>query len=219
MRRAQAAGLAASRSRTDFGGDAACMKRPAGPGGDDRADHESGSDRIFEPCAAWIRRAGGIIVNLPGRSSHPGAGRHRGPALLPLADPAVDIGPPAGGRTTDVSGTGRPQRGPRVVGSTGHGRAGSACNCARAVGSPAAARPVSYPLHPPHSESTPTGAPRSPASSACPPPRSSSVKGSSSWRALEAGMRIDVTIVDSVPLGVDTPADLAQARDRLGGRR
>lgn len=31
-------------------------------------------------------------------------------------------------------------------------------------------------------------------------------------RALEAGMRIDVTIVDSVPLGVDTPEDLAAAR-------
>jgi 3-deoxy-manno-octulosonate cytidylyltransferase (CMP-KDO synthetase) len=31
-------------------------------------------------------------------------------------------------------------------------------------------------------------------------------------RALEAGMRIDVTIVDSVPLGVDTPEDLERAR-------
>ena len=31
-------------------------------------------------------------------------------------------------------------------------------------------------------------------------------------RALEAGMRIDAAIVDSVPLGVDTPADLETAR-------
>ncbi|MGE0854464.1 MAG: 3-deoxy-manno-octulosonate cytidylyltransferase [Hyphomicrobiaceae bacterium] len=31
-------------------------------------------------------------------------------------------------------------------------------------------------------------------------------------RALEDGMRIDVTIVDTVPLGVDTPADLERAR-------
>jgi 3-deoxy-manno-octulosonate cytidylyltransferase (CMP-KDO synthetase) len=31
-------------------------------------------------------------------------------------------------------------------------------------------------------------------------------------RALEAQMRIDVTIVDTVPLGVDTPADLERAR-------
>ena len=31
-------------------------------------------------------------------------------------------------------------------------------------------------------------------------------------RALEAGMRIDVALVDAVPMGVDTPADLARAR-------
>jgi 3-deoxy-manno-octulosonate cytidylyltransferase (CMP-KDO synthetase) len=34
-------------------------------------------------------------------------------------------------------------------------------------------------------------------------------------RALEAGMRIDVAIVESVPLGVDTPEELAQARAQL----
>jgi 3-deoxy-manno-octulosonate cytidylyltransferase (CMP-KDO synthetase) len=37
-------------------------------------------------------------------------------------------------------------------------------------------------------------------------------------RALEAGMRIDVAIVGSVPLGVDTPADLARARAVLSER-
>ncbi|MDR3493374.1 MAG: 3-deoxy-manno-octulosonate cytidylyltransferase [Ancalomicrobiaceae bacterium] len=35
-------------------------------------------------------------------------------------------------------------------------------------------------------------------------------------RALEAGMRIDVGLVDTVPLGVDTPADLDRARQLLG---
>ncbi len=34
-------------------------------------------------------------------------------------------------------------------------------------------------------------------------------------RALEAGMRIDVALVDTIPLGVDTPADLARARSLL----
>ncbi len=34
-------------------------------------------------------------------------------------------------------------------------------------------------------------------------------------RALEAGMRIDAALVDDVPLGVDTPADLAAARAAL----
>src|SRR6266852_4968513 len=35
-------------------------------------------------------------------------------------------------------------------------------------------------------------------------------------RALEAGMRIDAIIVDSVPLGVDTAAELERAREILG---
>jgi 3-deoxy-manno-octulosonate cytidylyltransferase (CMP-KDO synthetase) len=37
-------------------------------------------------------------------------------------------------------------------------------------------------------------------------------------RALEAGMRIDVALVDTVPLGVDTPADLERARAMLGAK-
>ena len=38
-------------------------------------------------------------------------------------------------------------------------------------------------------------------------------------RALEAGMRVAVAVVDSVPLGVDTPADLARARELLAPQR
>ncbi len=34
-------------------------------------------------------------------------------------------------------------------------------------------------------------------------------------RALESGMRIDAQLVDTVPLGVDTPADLERAREML----
>lgn len=39
-------------------------------------------------------------------------------------------------------------------------------------------------------------------------------------RAMENGLRIDARLVDTVPFGVDTPADLARARDilRSGGR-
>jgi 3-deoxy-manno-octulosonate cytidylyltransferase (CMP-KDO synthetase) len=37
-------------------------------------------------------------------------------------------------------------------------------------------------------------------------------------RALEAGLRIDAALVDTLPLGVDTPADLARARDMLAPR-
>ncbi|GJD88962.1 3-deoxy-manno-octulosonate cytidylyltransferase [Methylobacterium hispanicum] len=38
-------------------------------------------------------------------------------------------------------------------------------------------------------------------------------------RALEAGMRIDAVVVDDLPLGVDTPADLERARAVMAGRR
>ncbi len=38
-------------------------------------------------------------------------------------------------------------------------------------------------------------------------------------RALEAGMRIDVRLIDDVPFGVDTPADLEKARRLAAARR
>ena len=37
-------------------------------------------------------------------------------------------------------------------------------------------------------------------------------------RALEAGMRVDVAVVDTVPFGVDTPADLERARALYAAR-
>ncbi len=37
-------------------------------------------------------------------------------------------------------------------------------------------------------------------------------EGLEQLRALEDGMRIDAALVDTVPLGVDTPADLERAR-------
>ncbi len=37
-------------------------------------------------------------------------------------------------------------------------------------------------------------------------------------RALEAGMRIDIALVDTPPLGVDTPEDLERAREWLAPR-
>jgi 3-deoxy-manno-octulosonate cytidylyltransferase (CMP-KDO synthetase) len=38
-------------------------------------------------------------------------------------------------------------------------------------------------------------------------------------RALEAGMRIDIALVDIAPLGVDTPEDLRRAREMLAPRK
>lgn len=48
-----------------------------------------------------------------------------------------------------------------------------------------------------------------------PPGRLETLERLEQLRALEAGMRIDVVCVDTVPLGVDTPADLDRARDIL----
>lgn len=47
---------------------------------------------------------------------------------------------------------------------------------------------------------------------ALPPGRLEVLERLEQLRALEAGMRIDVALVDTVPLGVDTPADLDRAR-------
>ena len=48
-----------------------------------------------------------------------------------------------------------------------------------------------------------------------PPGRLELVERLEQLRALEAGMRIDVALVDTVPIGVDTPADLDRARALL----
>jgi len=43
-------------------------------------------------------------------------------------------------------------------------------------------------------------------------------EGLEQLRALEAGMRIDVALVDMAALDVNTPADLARARQMLAGK-
>ena len=50
---------------------------------------------------------------------------------------------------------------------------------------------------------------------ALPPGRLETLERLEQLRALEAGMRIDAALVDTVPLGVDTPADLDRARALL----
>lgn len=50
---------------------------------------------------------------------------------------------------------------------------------------------------------------------ALPPGRLEVLERLEQLRALEAGMRIDAALVDTVPLGVDTPADLERARASL----
>ena len=59
------------------------------------------------------------------------------------------------------------------------------------------------------------GAKRSSALSRLPPSPLEKREKLEQLRALEAGMRIDIAIVGSVPLGVDTPEDLEAARALL----
>ncbi len=64
----------------------------------------------------------------------------------------------------------------------------------------------------------PTGARRSTRFVTLPPSSLEQRERLEQLRALEAGMRIDVAVVQSVPLGVDTPEDLERARALLSGR-
>ena len=99
-------------------------------------------------------------------------------------------------------------------------------NVVKIVGSPLGGEPAARALfHARHralrargrsiitSASMPIAAPRSSASSSLAPSPLERREKLEQLRALEAGMRIDVEIVRSVPLGVDTPDDLERARD------
>ena len=65
------------------------------------------------------------------------------------------------------------------------------------------------------SASMPIAARRWSALSALPPSALEQQEKLEQLRALEAGMRIDAMIVDTVPRGVDTPEDLETARRLL----
>jgi len=176
-----------------------------------RADHASGSDRIFE--ALGIIDPGGeaqIVVNLQGDLPTVEARAIRA-ALSPLEDEAVAIGTIAGEIREPAERTD-----PNVV---------------KVVGTPVAAgrlRALYFTR-----ASAPAGegplyhhiglyAYRRKALEnfvRLPPSMLEKRERLEQLRALEANMRIDVAIVDAVPLGVDTPADLDKARALLAGKQ
>ena len=207
LRRAEAARLGPVVVATDDETIAAAVEKAGGRAVMTRADHPSGSDRIFEALGMVDPEGRAqIVVNVQGDlpTLEPG---DLAAALDPLADPAVDI-------ATLAAEIRKPEErtNPNVV---------------KVVGSPVAPRPLARALfHPRHrpsatgrsittSGSTPIAAPRWSASSKLPPSPLEQREKLEQLRALEAGMRIDVTIVDSVPLGVDTPEDLETARAML----
>jgi 3-deoxy-manno-octulosonate cytidylyltransferase (CMP-KDO synthetase) len=208
MRRAQAARLGEVVVATDSEVIAACVEKAGGHAVMTRADHVSGSDRIFEALAvADAQRKSAIIVNvqadLPTIASSDIAA-----AIAPLADPAVDIATVAAEITRAQERT--DPNVVKLVGTPVGERRLRALYFTRAA-APAGEGPLYhhiglYAFRRRALERFVT----------LPPAPLEQREKLEQLRALEAGMRIDATIVDSVPLGVDTPADLERAREILG---
>jgi 3-deoxy-manno-octulosonate cytidylyltransferase (CMP-KDO synthetase) len=208
MRRAQAAAVGPVVVATDSEAIAACVEKAGGRAVMTRADHASGSDRIFEALqAADLDGRAEIIVNVQGDLPTL-APSDVVAAIAPLADPSVDIGTLAAEITRAEE-----RSNPNVV---------------KVVGTPIAAarlRALYFTrAQAPYGEGAlyhhiGLYAYRREALGrfvALPPSPLEQREKLEQLRALEAGMRIDVTIVDSVPLGVDTPDDLERAREMLG---
>jgi 3-deoxy-manno-octulosonate cytidylyltransferase (CMP-KDO synthetase) len=207
MRRAQAAHIGPVVVATDSEVIAACVEKAGGRAVMTRADHVSGSDRIFEALAtADPQRRAGLIVNLQGDlPTLPPSDLAR--AIEPLRDQAVDIGTLAAQiRRSDE------RSNPNVVKVVG---TPVSANRLRALYFTRATAPwgqgplfhhIGVYVYRREALARFVGLPPSPLEQR---------EKLEQLRALEAGMRIDVTIVDSVPLGVDTPEDLERARKIL----
>jgi len=207
MRRAQAAQLGPVVIATDSEAIAACVEKAGGRAVMTRADHASGSDRIFEALAAADpERRAGIIVSVQGDLPTI-APADIAAAIVPLADPAVDIATLA----AEIS---RPDEATnpnvvKVVGTPIGERRLRALYFTRAT-APAGEGPLYHHigLYAFRREALTRFVGLAPS----PLERREKLE---QLRALEAGMRIDVALVDSAPLGVDTPEDLDRARTLL----
>ena len=204
LRRAEAANIGRVAVATDTPEIAAAVKAHGGEAVMTNPDHPSGSDRIYE--AMTILDPDGkaeIVVNLQGDFPTISPDNIRA-VLPPLADPDVDIATLAAEIHTEEESTN-----PNVV---------------KAVGSPVGARRLRA-LYFTRATAPWGDGPRyhhiglyayrraalEKFVRLKPSPLERQEK-LEQLRALEAGMRIDVTIVDTVPRGVDTPADLETTR-------
>ncbi len=176
-----------------------------------RADHPSGSDRIFEAVSALDpEHRHDVVVNVQGDLPliDPHAIRA---ALLPLAEPAVDIAtlaaPIADAAERDA---------PSVVKLVA-GFAPSA-KIARALYFSRAAVPWGEGAHYHHIGLYAYRRAALERFVSLPPSVLERRESLEQLRALEAGMRIDAALVDTVPFGVDTQADLTRARELMAVR-
>jgi 3-deoxy-manno-octulosonate cytidylyltransferase (CMP-KDO synthetase) len=207
LRRARAAAVGEVVVATDSEAVATSVEKAGGCAIMTRADHVSGSDRIFEALAAADpSHRCGIIVNVQGDLPTLAPADIRA-ALRPLDDPAVDIATLAA-EIVRAQERGDPNV-VKVVGSPISPHRLRALYFTRA-GAPWGEGPLYHHIG--------LYAYRRAALErfvSLPPSALEKREKLEQLRALEAGMRIDVEIVDSVPLGVDTPEDLARARELI----
>ncbi|WP_439572683.1 3-deoxy-manno-octulosonate cytidylyltransferase [Phreatobacter sp.] len=204
MDQARAAGLGEVIVATDSDEISAAVEAAGGRAIMTRPDHPSGSDRIHE-AAMLVDTAAAAdrIINVQGDLPTIDPAIIRAAADL-LDDPAVDIG-------TLASVITRPEEvaNPnvvKVVGTPLSGRRLRALYFTRAT-APSGEGPLYHHIG--------LYAYRRAALDrfvALPPAPLERRERLEQLRALENGMRIDVAVVDTVPLGVDTPEDLERAR-------
>ena len=207
LRRAQQAGVGRVAVATDTPEIAEAVRAHGGEAVMTRPEHPSGSDRIFEALERLDpARVAETVINLQGDFPTISLDNIRD-VLAPLADPAVDIATLAAEIHTEEE-AGNP-------------------NVVKAVGSPLGGRRLRAlyftRARAPHGEGPRyhhiglyayrrDALRRFVGLSPSPLEKREKLE---QLRALEAGMRIDIGLVDTVPRGVDTPADLEATRQLL----
>lgn len=225
-RRAMESGAGRVAVATDDAGIKLAVEAAGGIAVMTRADHPSGSDRIFE--ALSLLDPAGVhdsIVNLQGDLPTLDPALVRA-AVAPLGDPRVDIATLAAEIVADHE-----RNDPNVVKVVMAAGGGAQTDVGR--GSHAGAASSENFGFSPALYFTRATAPHGPGPLyhhigiyayrrealtrfvAMPPSPLERREKLEQLRALEAGMRIAVVVVDTVPLGVDTPADLERARAML----
>jgi len=210
LRRAQSAHLGEAVVATDSEAIQAAVEKAGGRAVMTGADHMSGSDRIFEALEALDpERRIDIVVNVQGDLPTIAPADIRA-ALKPLADPAVDIATLAA-IIADPAELTNPNVVKAIGTPIGHSRLHATTFTRANASGPG-----------PHYHHIGLYAYRRAALERfvkLPPSANEQREKLEQLRALDAGMRIDVEIVGSVPLGVDTPEELDKARAMLASDR
>ncbi len=208
LRRAEAARIGEAVVATDSEAVATAVEKAGGRAVMTRADHVSGSDRIYEALEALDpEHRVEIVVNVQGDLPTIEPAEIRA-ALGPLADPAVDIATLAAEITDPADLTN-----PNVVKAIGSLVSPGRLNATTFTRADAKGSG-------PHYHHIGLYAYRRAALERfvkLPPSANEQREKLEQMRALDAGMRIDVALVKGVPLGVDTPEELAKARAMLAG--